>query len=198
MPKPCWMPGASCFKTKPLNIKFIAFTNPMSVVFPKAKPIKLLNSAAKSRSPEPVTVELFWEPWHCLEIPTMATRFKTPLSKSKESLENSRKSSSQTGVTKAKRNLAKPVCWLLQSLKKTDSQYDQRKQRKRFRKRAGLEATISHLKQHFRMGKCYLKGELGDQINVILAAAAYNLRRWIRLRLDSFFFTVFKDSQFSY
>ena len=110
MPKPCWMPGASCFKTKPINIKFIAFTNPMSVVFPKAKPINLLNSAAKSRSPEPVTVELFWEPWHCLEILTMATRFKTPLSKSKESLENSRKSSSQTGVTKAKRNLAKPVC----------------------------------------------------------------------------------------
>ena len=34
---------------------------------------------------------------------------------------------------------------------KTDSQYDQRKQRIRFRKRAGLEATISHLKQHFRM-----------------------------------------------
>ena len=32
------------------------------------------------------------------------------LSKSKESLENSRKSSSQIGVTKAKRNLAKPVC----------------------------------------------------------------------------------------
>ena len=24
MPKPCWMPGASCFKTKPISIKFIA------------------------------------------------------------------------------------------------------------------------------------------------------------------------------
>ena len=57
---------------------------------------------------------------------------------------------------------------------------------KRFRRRAGLEATISHLKQHYRMGKCYLKGELGDQINVTLAAAAYNPRQWIRLRLDSF------------
>ena len=70
---------------------------------------------------------------------------------------------------------------------KTDSPYDQRKQRIRFCKRAGLEATISHLKQYFRMGKCYLKRELGDQINVILAAAAYNLRQWIRLRLDPFF-----------
>ena len=79
---------------------------------------------------------------------------------------------------------------------KTDSQYDQRKQRKRFRKRAGLEATNSHLKQHFRMGKCYLKGELGDQINVILAAAAYNLRKWIRLRLDSFFVVFLKNPNF--
>ena len=35
---------------------------------------------------------------------------------------------------------------------KTDSQYNQRKQRKRFRKRARLEAIISHLKQHFLMG----------------------------------------------
>ncbi len=41
------------------------------------------------------------------------------------------------------------------------------------------------------MGKCYLKGELGDQINVTLAAAAYNLRQWIRLRLDSFFILFF-------
>ena len=79
---------------------------------------------------------------------------------------------------------------------KTVSQYDQRKQRKRFRKRAGLEATISHLKQHFRMGKCYLKGELGDQINVILAAAAYNLRQWIRFRLDPFFYFFFKNLKF--
>ena len=109
IPKPFWMPGASCFKTKPISIKFIAFTNPMSVVFPKAKLINLLNSTAKSRSPEPVTLELFREPWHCLEIPTMATRFNPPFSKSKDSLENSRKSSLQTGVTKAKWNLAKPV-----------------------------------------------------------------------------------------
>ena len=42
------------------------------------------------------------------------------------------------------------------------------------------------------MGKCYLKGELSEQINVTLAAVAYNLRQWIRLRLD-FFYTVLKD-----
>ena len=121
----------------------------MSVVFPKAKLISLLNSATKSRSPEPVTVELFWEPLHCLEIPMIATRFEPHSIKSKESLENSRKSSSQTG-------LQRPI----------------------------------------RMGKCYLKGELGDQINVILLADAYNLRKWIRLRFDPFFVLFLKNLYF--
>ena len=46
------------------------------------------------------------------------------------------------------------------------------------------------------MGKFYFKGELGDQINVILAAAAYNLRQWIRLRLDSFFVLFLKIPNF--
>ncbi len=46
------------------------------------------------------------------------------------------------------------------------------------------------------MGKCYLKGESGDQINVILAADAYNLRKWIRLRLDSFFVLFLKNLKF--
>ena len=144
----------------------------MSVVFPKAKPINLLNSAARSRSPEPVTVELYLEPWHCLEILIADRGYK---------------GQKEFGKTR----LLTPSVPL-----KTDSQYDQRKQRIRFRKRAGLEATISHLKQHFRMGKCYLKGELGDQINVILAAAAYNLRKWIRLRLDSFFVLFLKNPNF--
>ena len=46
------------------------------------------------------------------------------------------------------------------------------------------------------MGKCYLKGELGDQINVILAAAAYNLRQWIRFRWDPFFVLFLKYLKF--
>ena len=46
------------------------------------------------------------------------------------------------------------------------------------------------------MGKCYLKRELGDQIDVILAAVAYNLRQWIRLRLDLFFVPFLKNPNF--
>ena len=64
--------------------------------------------------------------------------------------------------------------------------------------RTGLEAIISHLKQHFRKWKCYLNGELGDQINVIFAAAAYNLRHWIRFRLDLFFVLFLKNLKFRF
>ena len=77
-----------------------------------------------------------------------------------------------------------------------DTEYKKRKQRKRFRKRAGIEATISHLKQDFRLGRCFLKGEVGDQINVTLSSAAYNLRKWIRLRLDIFFKLFYKTLKY--
>ena len=73
-----------------------------------------------------------------------------------------------------------------------DTEYKKRKQRKRLRKRAGIEATISHLKQDFRLGRCFLKGEVGDQINVTLSSAAYNLRKWIRFRLEIFFNLFYK------
>ena len=42
------------------------------------------------------------------------------------------------------------------------------------------EAVISHLKQDHRMGRCRYKGCEGDQINVTLAAMAWNMRKWIR------------------
>lgn len=42
------------------------------------------------------------------------------------------------------------------------------------RKRSKIEAIISHLKRSYRMGRNFLAGKLGDRINAMLAAAAYN------------------------
>lgn len=55
--------------------------------------------------------------------------------------------------------------------------------RKRFRKRAGIEPVIGHLKSDHRLDRNYLKGFEGDQINVLMAAAAFNFRKWMRLFL---------------
>jgi IS5 family transposase len=53
--------------------------------------------------------------------------------------------------------------------------------RLRFRQRAGIEPVIGHLKSDHRLKRNFLKGFLGDQINVLLAAAAFNFRKWMRL-----------------
>ncbi|MDN3657627.1 hypothetical protein QWZ08_18385, partial [Ferruginibacter paludis] len=48
-------------------------------------------------------------------------------------------------------------------------------------KRAAIEPVIGHLKRDYRLCRNYLKGILGDNINVILAAAAMNFKRRINL-----------------
>jgi IS5 family transposase len=63
---------------------------------------------------------------------------------------------------------------------KNQSRTKSAKIRKLFRRRAAIEPVISHLKHHFRLLRCFLKGFQGDQINLSLAAAAWNFRKWMR------------------
>jgi IS5 family transposase len=48
-------------------------------------------------------------------------------------------------------------------------------QRGKHSRRASIEPVIGHLKQDYRLCRNYLKGILGDNMKVILAAAAMNL-----------------------
>ena len=48
-----------------------------------------------------------------------------------------------------------------------------------FRKRASIEPVIGHRKSVHGMIRNYLRGTLGDAVNTLLAAAAYNLRLWM-------------------
>lgn len=59
------------------------------------------------------------------------------------------------------------------------SYYQKRKARKKFCRRAGIEPVIGHLKSDHRMIRNYLKGTLGDAINTMMAAAAFNMRHWM-------------------
>ena len=43
--------------------------------------------------------------------------------------------------------------------------------------KAAIEPVISHLKFDCRMAKNYLKGEIGDKVNAILAATGLNFRK---------------------
>lgn len=55
--------------------------------------------------------------------------------------------------------------------------YQKQKMRKGFRRRAAIEPVIGHLKSDYRLSRNFYKGIFGDNINVMLAAAAMNFKR---------------------
>lgn len=63
---------------------------------------------------------------------------------------------------------------------KRDSQYQRRKKRNKFRRRAAIEPIIGHLKTDFRMGQNYLWGEQSPQINAFLAAKGWSLKKMMK------------------
>ena len=80
--------------------------------------------------------------------------------------------------------------------------YEKSKKRRLFRKRAGIEPVIGHLKSDFRVGRNYLKGLVGDQINLLMAAAAFNFKKWMNdlsflLRLLRIFISKREDLELS-
>jgi transposase, IS5 family len=63
---------------------------------------------------------------------------------------------------------------------KGKTKYEKAKLRKCFRRRAAIEPVIGHTKSDFGLRRNYLKGEIGDAINAMLAATAFNFRSWMR------------------
>jgi IS5 family transposase len=76
---------------------------------------------------------------------------------------------------------------LPQAPKQKDTRYERDKQRAKCRRRAAIEPIIGHLKSSFRLAKNYLKGVVGDEINLLMAACAWNLRKWMISALEAFF-----------
>lgn len=54
-----------------------------------------------------------------------------------------------------------------------------KRKKKLLKKKAGIEARISHLKHQHRMLRNYLKGALGNEINATMACATYNFKIWM-------------------
>ncbi|MBC8054228.1 MAG: IS5 family transposase [Sphingobacteriaceae bacterium] len=81
------------------------------------------------------------------------------------------------------------------------SKYKQIKMRKAFRRRAAIEPCIGHLKADHRLGRNFYKGIVGDSINLMLAAAAYNFKRMInkwKSSLLGFILNCFRWLQWQY
>jgi transposase, IS5 family len=70
---------------------------------------------------------------------------------------------------------------------KKQSRYMTDKLRKAHRKRAAIEPIIGHVKHDHRMERNFYKGIVGDNINVLLAAAAFNFKRMMNKWKSSLF-----------
>ncbi len=66
---------------------------------------------------------------------------------------------------------------IIPQVKSTDTAYQKQKLRKGFRRRAAIEPKIGHLKSDHRLSRNFYKGIIGDNINVMLAAASMNFKR---------------------
>ena len=64
--------------------------------------------------------------------------------------------------------------------RKNASKAMQDEMRKRFQRRAAIEPVIGHLKSDHRLNRNFFKGFTGDQINLLMAAAAFNFKKWMR------------------
>jgi len=62
-------------------------------------------------------------------------------------------------------------------LKRSATEYQKRKIKKKFRRRAAIEPVIGHLKTDFRMAQNYLHGRYSPKINAMLAATGWNLKK---------------------
>src|SRR3990167_2160148 len=64
--------------------------------------------------------------------------------------------------------------------------------KKLLKRRSAIEPIIGHLKHDHRLSRNLLKGKLGDQLNGILAGAAFNFKKLIRHTQD-FFVLIFLE-----
>lgn len=60
------------------------------------------------------------------------------------------------------------------------TKYQRREKRKTCKSRAAIEPIIGNMKSKYRLGRNYLKGFIGDQINALMAAASINFKSRLR------------------
>jgi len=70
---------------------------------------------------------------------------------------------------------------------KRDTRYQKDKKRKQCRRRAAIKPIIGHLKSDYRLARNFLKGVIGDHINLLMAACAWNLKLWLLAIFGLFF-----------
>jgi len=76
--------------------------------------------------------------------------------------------------------------------RKKDTAYQKQAKRKKFRTRAAIEPIIGHLKTDFRLAQNYFMGESGPQINALLSATAWNLKKMMEILKQKIIFFLYQ------
>ena len=63
---------------------------------------------------------------------------------------------------------------------KRDTAIQRQTKRTLCQKRAAIEPIIGHLKHDYRLTRNWLRGSQGDAINLLMAACAWNLKKWMK------------------
>ncbi len=112
------------------------------------------------------------------------------LDKSIEQVERLRGSTPKNGIGdrgyRGRSKVGETAIHIPKAFSKQLSNYMQRKEKKYFRQRAGIEPVISHLKADHRLSRNFYKGIFGDNINIMLAAAGFNFKRMMNKWKASF------------
>lgn len=82
--------------------------------------------------------------------------------------------------------------------RKTDTAYQKHTKRKKFRTRAAIEPIIGHLKTDFRLAQNYFMGETGPQINALLSATAWNLKKMMEILKQKIIFYFYQVQIFMF
>lgn len=80
--------------------------------------------------------------------------------------------------------------------KKNLSYYQRKKLSEAHKKRAAIEPIIGHIKADHRLNRNFYKGMVGDNINIMLAASAFNFKRMMN-KWKSSFWHFFQSIQIS-
>ena len=112
------------------------------------------------------------------------------LDKAIEQVERLRSNPPENGIAdrgyRGRSKVRETIIHIPKAFSKKLSAYMQRKEKKYFTNRAGIEPVIGHLKADHRLSRNFHKGIFGDNINVMLAAAAFNFKRMMNKWKSSF------------
>jgi IS5 family transposase len=111
----------------------------------------------------------------------------------KSANENRRKPVSTTVVDRGYRGCKRKVeaeVILPSAPLKRDNEKERKRKRHLCQRRSAIEPIIGHLKHDYRLTRNWLKGSEGDAINLLMAASAWNFRKW----LVAFFLFEFRGS----